>query len=243
MACGRSALAVKNRVPVADPGAWACNPVEACLCGKKKEVALELVQGFAGELQPGPYVDCPEEDSVYVLEDGVLTRYTRSPDEAIGNEPVVVDDADVPEHKRPRLHRIARMLVESTSTARLSSPFLVFVPRDGAEVGIREGSGVVGDPLPDEEVVRIYFEGAIYGQSEMARLADRVFYAHARLVARYPTVAQRVVPPASLIEVGTFDPASGTITAIDDQAEAVMARWLQSDALDPAELRRSRGAP
>jgi hypothetical protein len=204
---------------------------------------LELVQGFAGELQPGPYVDCPEEDCVYVLEDGVLTRFTRGPDEAIGKEPVVVDDADVPEHKRPRLHRIARMLVESTATARLCSPFLVFVPRDGTDIGIRQGSGVVGAPLPNEELVRIYFEGAIYGQSGMARLADRVFYAHGRLIAHYPTVAQRTVPTASLIEVGTFDPSSGTITAIDDQAEGVLARWLEGEALDPAELRRSRSAP
>lgn len=205
---------------------------------------MELVQGFTGELQPGPYVDCPEEDCVYVLEDGVLTRYSRGADETIGTKPVVVDDADVPPHKRPRLHRIARMLVESKATARLASPFLVFVPREGAATGIRAGSGIVGAaPLPGEELVRIYYEGAIYGQSEMARLADRVFYAHGRLVENYPTVAKMALPVASLVEVGTFDPASGTITVVDGQAEAVLATWLGREALDPAELRRSRGAP
>ncbi len=204
---------------------------------------MELVQGFTGELQPGPYVDCPEEDCVYVLEDGVLTRYSRGADETIETEPVVVDDADVPAHKRPRLHRIARMLVESKATARLATPFLVFVPREGAAAGIRAGSGIVGDPMPGEELVRIYYEGAIYGQSEMARLADRVFYAHGRLVFRYPTVARMTLPAASLIEVGTFDPPTGTITPVDAHAERALAAWLGRETLDPAELRRSRGAP
>jgi len=204
---------------------------------------MELVQGFTGELQPGPYVNCPEEDCVYVLEDGVVTRYSRGPKEVIGTEPVAVDDADVPAHQRPRLHRIARMLVESIATARLASPFLVFVPREAAAAGIRDGSGVVGAPLPGEQLVNVYYEGALYGQSEMARLADRVFYAHGRLVEHYPTVARKTLPVASLIEVGTFDPPSGTITPVDAHAEVTLATWLGSETLDPAELRRSRSGP
>lgn len=203
---------------------------------------MELVQGFTGELQPGPYLDCPEENCVYVLEGGVLTCYSRGPDEAIGNEPVVVDDADNPAHKRPRFHRIARMLVESIATARLASPFLVFVPREGVATIIRDGSGIVGAHLPDEELVHVYYEGAIYGQSEMARLADRVFFAHGRLVEHYPTVAQMRVPVASLVEVGTFDPPSGTVTPVNARSEAILANWLGTEVLDPVELRRSRSA-
>lgn len=203
---------------------------------------MELVQGITGDLQPGPYVDCREEDCVYVLEDGVLTRYSRGSDETIGTEPVVVDDADVSAHERPRLHRIARMLVESKATARLASPFLVFVPHEGAAERIRPGSGIVAAPLPGEDLVHVYFEGAVYRQRDMARLADRVFHAHGRLVENYPTVARMTLPPASLIEVGTFDPPSGTIAPIDAHAEAVLASWLGSEVLDPAELRRSRGA-
>ncbi|HEU5105888.1 MAG TPA: hypothetical protein VFU11_08600 [Solirubrobacterales bacterium] len=204
---------------------------------------MELVKGFNNELRPGPYVDCPEEDCVYVLKDGVLTRYYRGPNKAIGNEPVVVDHADVPAHKRPRLHRIARMLVESIATARLASPFLVFVPRKEAATTICDGAGIVGTHLPDDEHVRVYYEGAVHGQSEMTRLADRVFYAHGCLVDHYPTVAQMTVPVASLVEVGTFDPPSGTITPIDARSEAILATWLGSEALDPAQLRRSRSVP
>ncbi len=206
---------------------------------------MELVQGITGELQPGPYVDCPEEGCVYALEEGVLTRHPRDADHVIAAKAVVVDHADVAAHERPRLHRIARMLVESATTARLASPFVVYVPRerDSATDGIRAGSGIVGEPIPGAERVLVYYEGRIYGQSEMARLADRVFYAHGRLTEHYPTVAQMMLPPSSLVEVGTFDPPSGTIAPVDAHAEAALATWLESEALDPAELRRSRGAP
>ncbi len=206
---------------------------------------MELIQGIAGELQPGPYVDCPEEGCVYTLQEGVLIRHHRGVDHVIGTEAVVVDSADVPVHERPRLHRIARMLVESAATARLASPFVVFVPREGdsAADGIRAGSGIVGASLPDAELVLVYYEGARYGQSEMARLADRVFYAHGYLVDRSETVARMTLPPGSLVEVGTFDPPSGTIAPIDAHAEAALAAWLGSEILDPAELCRSRGAP
>lgn len=204
---------------------------------------MELIQGLAGEIQPGPYVDCPEEGCVYVLEDGVLTRHQRQAGETIGDAAVIVADDCRPPHERPRLRRIVRMLVESKATSRLASPYLVFVPLKGAPTGIRTGSGIVAAPLPGEEFVHVYYEGAIYGQSEMARLADRVFYAHGRLAANYPTVAQLTLPAASLTEIGTFDPPSGTITLIDADAEAALASWLGTDVLDPAELRRSRGAP
>jgi hypothetical protein len=136
------------------------------------------------------------------------------------------------------------MLVESTATVRLASPFVVYLPREGdsAADGIRAGSGIIGAPLPGADLVLVYYAGAVHGQSEMAHLADRVFYAHGRLIERYPTVARMTLPPTSLVEVGTFDPPSGTIAPIDGHAEAALATWLGSEALDPAELRRSRGA-
>lgn len=205
---------------------------------------MELVLGITAELQPGPYVDCPEDGCVYTLQEGVLTRHPYGPDQVIGTEAVAVDRLDVAEHERPRLNRIARMLVESTATVRLASPFVVYLPREGdsAADGIRAGSGIIGAPLPGADLVLVYYAGAVHGQSEMAHLADRVFYAHGRLIERYPTVARMTLPPTSLVEVGTFDPPSGTIAPIDGHAEAALATWLGSEALDPAELRRSRGA-
>jgi len=171
-----------------------------------------------------------------------LKRYSRGADLAIGSKPVVVDRTDVPAHERPRLHRIARMLTESRATARLASPFVVFVPREGAAENIGAGSGILGTPRPGAELVLVYYEGAVRGQRQMARLADRVFHAYDRLVRRYPTVARMTLPLASLVEVGTFDPSSGTIAPTDSTAEATLATWLGSEVLDPAELRRSESA-
>ena len=203
---------------------------------------MELVLGQAAELRPGPYIDCPEEGCVYILEDGALTRLDRGSDQVIGIEVVVVDSADVPPHERPRLHRIARMLVESQATSRLASPYVVFVPREEAGLAIRAGSGIVGAPSPGADLILVYYEGALYGQTDMARLADRVFYAHGRLVERYPTVARMTLPSNLLSEVGTFDPDSGTIAPVDAHAESALASWLGTEDLDQSELCRSSRA-
>lgn len=207
---------------------------------------MELVLGRAGELQPGPYVDCPEEGCAYTFADGVLMRHDRDAEMVLREKAYGVSperDSFAQDHMR--LRRIARMLAESTATARLASPFVVFVPRRGdpATKGIRVGSGIVGAPAPGAECVAVYYEGALYGQSQMGRLADRVFVAHGRLVESYPTVARMTIVRASLVEVGTFDPPSGTIAPIDSEAEAALAAWLGSEELDPAELARSGSAP
>lgn len=213
---------------------------------------MELVMGMAAdELWLGHYVDCPEEGCAYTLRDGVLWRHDRGArleieQRGLGEEAEVVDlEVDGPEHERPRLRRIARMLSESNATARLASPWIVFVPREGGSStrGIRKGSGIVGAPLPGAERVVVYYEGAIYDQTEMAGLADRVFYAHGRLVDRYPTLARMLIARTSLVEVGTFDPVDAAITPIDAAAEAALAAWLDSERLDPAELARGGGAP
>lgn len=203
---------------------------------------MELVLGAGGELLPGPYVDCPEEGCAYTLEDGTLLRYRRDRDLVFRERPLLVDpELDAVEHERPRLRRIARMLAEADAITRLASPFVVFVPRKGDLAGaeIRTGSGIVGAPTPGSEHVVVHFDGAIYGDIAKVRLADRVFYAYSRLALDFPTRAFLKLPRASLVEVGVFDPPSGTISAIDSEAEAAIAAWIGSEDLDPAELVRS----
>lgn len=215
---------------------------------------MELVMGIAAdELWLGHYVDCPEEGCAYTLRGGVLRRHDRGARLELdnggrtlaeeGDEEEVDPEVDVAEHERPRLRRIVRMLSESEVTARLASPYVVFVPGEGdaSTEGIRRGSGIVGVPVFGAESVVVYYEGATHGQTGMARLADRVLHAHGRLVDGYPTVARRVVPRTALVEVGTFDPGSGTVSPIDPAAEAALADWLGSERLDPAELVRSTG--
>lgn len=113
---------------------------------------------------------------------------------------------------------------------------IVYVPAEGhpATAGIVRGSGIVGRPLEDE--VLIYYEGAIYGQVGMERLADRVNYAYLRMRERYPTVAFRVVPRYALVVVGTFDPRGGRILLTGPLSERAVADWIAAAQLDPTEL-------
>lgn len=200
---------------------------------------------MGGELQPGPYVDCPEEGCAYTLEEGLLLRHQRDRELVLQARPLPIDpELDAIEHERPRLRRIARMLAEAAATARLASSFIVFVPREGdaAAAGVQVGSGIVGAPVPGSEHVIVYFEGVLDGEVSRVHLADRVYFAHARLALDFPTEARRKLARASLVEVGTFDPSSAMITPVDADAEATIAAWLGTKELDPAELARSGGA-
>ncbi len=122
-----------------------------------------------------------------------------------------------------------------------SREIVVYLPAGGhpATEGIARGSAIVGVPEPGAEEVRIYFEGALYGQVNMVTLADRAVHAHGHLRERYPTIAKRMVPRGALVAVGTFDEAAGRIILTGDQSAAAVATWLGVPALDPAELRRS----
>lgn len=118
---------------------------------------------------------------------------------------------------------------------------VLYLPAGGhaATAGIARGSAIVGRPQAEGELVRIYFEGALYGRRTMPRLADRAVQAAGRLRARYPTVATRVVPREALLVVGTFDFRKGQISLIGPDSESAVAAWLGTTRLDSAELNQS----
>jgi hypothetical protein len=121
----------------------------------------------------------------------------------------------------------------------MSREVVVYVPAAGhrATAGIARGSAIVGRPDARREDVRIYFEGAVYEQSEMRTLADRAVYACGRMVDGYPTTAAMSVPREALVAVGTFDPTTSEIVLTGDQSAAAVAEWLETPRLDPSELR------
>lgn len=124
---------------------------------------------------------------------------------------------------------------------------VVYIPTGGhpATAGIARGSAIVGRPESGGELVRIYFEGALYGQVGMRTLADRARHAHGRFVERCPTSACRVVAREALVVVGTFEPRAGRIILTGPHSEAVVAAWLGVVRLDAEELQsgaaRDRG--
>jgi len=116
-------------------------------------------------------------------------------------------------------------------------------PDHAATAGIARGSGIVGIPRNDDpDSVLIYYEGALYKQSEMKYLADRVFHALGRLLEKAPTIAMMAAPGDSLIRVGIFEPRRGQVVLVPDAEEAVKD-WLGADHLDPAELWRAGQIP
>lgn len=121
----------------------------------------------------------------------------------------------------------------------MGSEVVVYVPAAGhrATAGIARGSAIVGRPDARREDVRIYYEGAVYEQSEMRTLADRAVYACGRMVEGYPTAAAMSVPREALVAVGTFDPTTSEIVLTGDQSAAAVAEWLEAPRLDPSELR------
>jgi hypothetical protein len=135
------------------------------------------------------------------------------------------------------LEGLRRAVAEGDASAEI----VIYVPtgRHSATAGIARGSAIVGLPEPGSEEVRVYFEGAIFGQSNMVTLADRAVHASGRLRERYPTVAVRMVPREALAAVGTFEEDSGRILLTGEQSSTAVAGWLGLPTLDPAELRPS----
>jgi hypothetical protein len=127
----------------------------------------------------------------------------------------------------------------------MGSKVVVYVPAADhpATTGIARGSAIVARPETSREEVRIYYEGAVYGQSEMRTLTDRAVYACGRMVDNYPTAAAMSVPRDALVAVGTFDPSTSEIILTGDQSAAAVAEWLDMPQLDPAELRRGLEHP
>ena len=127
----------------------------------------------------------------------------------------------------------------------MGNKIVVYVPVAGhpAAAGIARGAAIVGRPDPGREKVRIYYEGAIYRQSEMRTLADRAVYACGRMEDNYPTTAAMSVPREALVAVGIFGPSASEIVLTGDQSAAAVAEWLGMPQLDPAELRRGLEHP
>ena len=56
-------------------------------------------------------------------------------------------------------------------------------------------------------MVEVYFEGNLYGASNLVTVEQRLAQAAGRLLARYPTRARGWFDERDLIVVGTYEPA------------------------------------
>ena len=105
----------------------------------------------------------------------------------------------------------------AVSTGRMSNPVSVdaakalwiLVPTPQCKLRPTDGSGIVGSPSEDRSgLVRIDFEGNIYGAQSLKTYWDRLFHAAGRHVTGYPTVAREYHEEGPLfpyIRVGLFN--------------------------------------
>ena len=95
---------------------------------------------------------------------------------------------------------------------------VVYVPRPDSNAAqvIAPGSAVVGRPDAVREVVvdgvrtkmvEVYFEGNLYGASNLVTMGQRLAQAAGRLVARYPTTARGWFDEGDLVVVGGYEVA------------------------------------
>lgn len=101
----------------------------------------------------------------------------------------------------------------------------VYVPKDIK--GIASGSAVVGMAGSEcnDGLIRIYYEGNIYGACNLHSMIDRLLVASYRLRDKAPTTAFMNVRAESLVKVGQFDLDSKTVN-IDDSE--LFQSWVGS---------------
>jgi hypothetical protein len=106
---------------------------------------------------------------------------------------------------------------------RMGDHFAAAVAPKSAIVGTGE------DPEPGvlPEMIVVYYEGALYGQSNMITFADRAMFAYWRMRDRYPTAAMMAVPKNQLEHVANLYPEFGKVEPISGATLIRLARWLE----------------
>lgn len=118
--------------------------------------------------------------------------------------------------------------LQTKETSMSTATHIIFVPKEGTNLGIHPGSGIVAaiDDAAARTVV-IYFEGNLYGASNLSDFESRVNQAAGRQAQRYPTIARMVAPREDLIEVGRFDYSANQIVSLLN--EHALAKWIPDE--------------
>lgn len=95
---------------------------------------------------------------------------------------------------------------------------------------IAAGSGVVAKEV-QEGFMDVYFEGNLYGASNMQTIEERIYQAASRLFNKYPTVARMRLPKSIVLEyfdeIGQIDSRYNIV--INRQSKRLLDKWLSFD--------------
>lgn len=114
----------------------------------------------------------------------------------------------------------------------------LFVPRPTSILAtiLAPGSAIVGPPAQpsDPDPLLVYYEGNIYGSSEMETFEAKARIAAGRLGTNYPTTAKTWASLRDLVEVGTFCTTTWQAQIDPEMADAILA-WEQHGQGSPEE--------
>lgn len=102
----------------------------------------------------------------------------------------------------------------------------IYVPMAGTDLGIKDGSALVGTDMGDDRIT-IDYEGNLYGALNAVLFKDKLLIAAGRHVERYPTIARMYVHTAHVLAVGSYNTETQRIHI--DNAEALEA-WIGEEA-------------
>ena len=109
------------------------------------------------------------------------------------------------------------------------------MPKPQCKLRPTDGSGIVGSPSEDRSgLVRIDFEGNLYGALNLASYRDRLFHAAGRHVTGYPTVAREYHEEGPLfpyVRVGLlyYDKAVARVRSREVTVEQAVKLACESD--------------
>ena len=105
----------------------------------------------------------------------------------------------------------------------MNRPCTVYVPVAEATAIVGSGAALIGTPQGPNHVLEDFEDGR-YAPAAYADLCDRAYGRHAQL---YPTVARVVFSNDLVIEVGSYDPRTGTVSITDPVA---FRQWTGSSS-------------
>ena len=110
-------------------------------------------------------------------------------------------------------------------SAEVARKLWILVPKSGSYVRPIDGSGIVGSSSEDSgDLIRVDFEGNLFGALNLTSFWERIFHAAGRHVTRYPTVAREYHHEGPLfpyVGVGLFN--------YEEAVARVRARELSAD--------------
>ena len=126
-------------------------------------------------------------------------------------------------------------LMSQPASAAVTKKLWILVPKPESNPRPTHGSGIVGSPSKEKPtLIRVDFEGNIYGCENLSTYWDRLFHAAGRHVTHYPTVAREYLhegPFFPYLRVGLFnyEAAVATVRSREFSVEQAMKKACEID--------------